>query len=588
MKILKNLYSILNYQEKKRAGLLFVLITIMAIFDMIGVASILPFIAVLTNPSLVETNLILNYFFQFSNIFGVKNLEQFIFILGITLFLLLVFSLTLKAFTTYFQARFVSWLEYSVGRRLVSAYLHQSYDWFLNHHSADLGKNILSEVSNVVGNGIGNLIEMISKFLIASAIIFLLISIDFKLAFIVGFTLISAYLVIFFSINTYLDRIGKDTLEKNQLRFTSISEAFGASKEIKVKGLEEAYIQNFSNFSKIFAENRATATLISLLPRFFLEAIAFGGILLIVLFMMSKTGDFNNALPIISLYAFAGYRLLPALQIVYACFTKIIYVGPSAEKLFKDLKYLKVSNLNHNKDVLRFNKEINFQDICYSYPNSSKLTLKNINLKILKNSKVGIIGATGSGKTTTVDILLGLLQPQNGALEVDGQIITSKNARAWQTLVGYVPQYIYLSDDSVAANIAFGVDKKDVDQSKLENVAKVASIHEFVLNELPSKYQTEIGERGIRLSGGQRQRIGIARALYHKPKVLVLDEATSALDNNTEELVMSALSEFCKNDVTIITIAHRLSTLKKCDKIFLLDKGKVTISGTYEEIIEKN
>jgi ABC-type multidrug transport system fused ATPase/permease subunit len=216
------------------------------------------------------------------------------------------------------------------------------------------------------------------------------------------------------------------------------------------------------------------------------------------------------------------------------------------------------------------------------------LTLKNINLKILKNSKVGIIGATGSGKTTTVDILLGLLQPQNGALEVDGQIITSKNARAWQTLVGYVPQYIYLSDDSVAANIAFGVDKKDVDQSKLENVAKVASIHEFVLNELPSKYQTEIGERGIRLSGGQRQRIGIARALYHKPKVLVLDEATSALDNNTEELVMSALSEFCKNDVTIITIAHRLSTLKKCDKIFLLDKGKVTISGTYEEIIEKN
>ena len=197
------------------------------------------------------------------------------------------------------------------------------------------------------------------------------------------------------------------------------------------------------------------------------------------------------------------------------------------------------------------------------------------------------MGATGSGKTTTVDIILSLLEPQKGTLEVDDQVITQHNSRAWQRSIGYVPQQIYLSDNTISANIAFGVDPKNINQEIVEKVSKIANLHEFVTNELPKNYQTTIGERGVRLSGGQRQRIGIARALYHNPKVLILDEATSALDNLTEKAVMDAIDNLSKN-ITIILIAHRLSTVKKCDRIYLLDKGELKNEGSFEELIKAN
>ena len=555
----------------------------MAFLDMIGVASILPFMAVLTNPTLIDTNYILNYMYNLSQSFGVENSQQFIFALGILLFLLLITSLIFKALTTYVQVRFVQMLEYSVGKRLVKKYLNQPYSWFLSRHSADLGKTILSEVSNVVGNGVGKLMELISKSTITIAIIILLIIIDPKLAFIVSISFALAYILIFYSIRKYLNWIGKESLKNNQLRFTAVSEAFGAVKEIKVGGLEQTYIKSFSKSSKIYAQTQATSLVIAQLPRFFLEALAFGGILLIILFIMRQTGSFNNALPIISLYVFAGYRLMPAMQIVYASFTQLVFIGPSLEKLYDDLNGPEVSNTNINSDILTFNKKIDLKNIDYNYPNVSRTALKNINLSIPAKSTIGFIGATGSGKTTTIDIILGLLEAEKGTLEVDGKVITGQNIRSWQRMIGYVPQHIYLSDDSVAANIAFGVDTNEIDQKAVEKASKIANLHEFVIDELPKKYQTEIGERGVRLSGGQRQRIGIARALYHKPKVLVFDEATSALDNNTENLVMNEVNNLSK-DITILIIAHRLNTVKKCDKIYLLEKGMIKNEGTFEEL----
>ncbi len=555
----------------------------MAFLDMIGVASILPFMAVLTNPTLIDTNYILNYMYNLSQSFGVENSQQFIFALGILLFLLLITSLIFKALTTYVQVRFVQMLEYSVGKRLVKKYLNQPYSWFLSRHSADLGKTILSEVSNVVGNGVGKLMELISKSTITIAIIILLIIIDPKLAFIVSISFALAYILIFYSIRKYLNWIGKESLKNNQLRFTAVSEAFGAVKEIKVGGLEQTYIKSFSKSSKIYAQTQATSLVIAQLPRFFLEALAFGGILLIILFIMRQTGSFNNALPIISLYVFAGYRLMPAMQIVYASFTQLVFIGPSLEKLYDDLNGPEVSNTNINSDILTFNKKIDLKNIDYNYPNVSRTALKNINLSIPAKSTIGFIGATGSGKTTTIDIILGLLEAEKGTLEVDGKVITGQNIRSWQRMIGYVPQHIYLSDDSVAANIAFGVDTNEIDQKAVEKASKIANLHEFVIDELPKKYQTEIGERGVRLSGGQRQRIGIARALYHKPKVLVFDEATSALDNKTENLVMNEVNNLSK-DITILIIAHRLNTVKKCDKIYLLEKGMIKNEGTFEEL----
>ena len=300
---------------------------------------------------------------------------------------------------------------------------------------------------------------------------------------------------------------------------------------------------------------------------------------------MTTTGTFNDALPIMSLYVFAGYRLMPALQQTYASLTQLTFVGPSLDALTNDIKNLKSYTYKEDEGVLSFKKSIIMKNVSYNYPNSTRTALKDIHIIIPAKSTIGLVGATGSGKSTTVDIILGLLESQRGSLEVDGQIITKQNVRSWQRSIGYVPQHIYLSDDTIAANIAFGVDHKDINQEAVERACKIASLHEFVINELPKKYQTTIGERGVRLSGGQRQRIGIARALYNNPQILMLDEATSALDNQTEKAVMEAVNYLAKN-ITIILIAHRLTTVKKCDKIFLLEKGEIKNSGTFEELMK--
>ena len=584
MQTLKKLLFSLTPYERKRAGLLLISMLIMALLDAIGVASILPFMAVLADPSIIETNSILKKLFQAFNILGVQTNLQFIFALGALVFVVLIASLTFKALTNYAQMRFVLMREYSISKRLMQGYLHQHYSWFLGRNSADLGKSILSEVSQVVGSGIKPFLDLIAQVMVATAIIILLIVFDPKLALIVGFMLGGVYGLFFTIVRRYLNRIGKERLESNFLRFKSINEAFGASKEIKVGGFEKTYVQKFSSAAKNTAQTQASAGLVNLLPRYFLEAVAFGGILLILLYKMYQTNNFSNSLPIVSLYVYAGYRLIPAVQQIYLSFAKLAFVGPSLDNLNEDIKNLKLFNKNQDQGILSLNKTITLKNIYYNYPNASRTALKNINLSIPVKSTVGLIGVTGSGKTTIVDIILGLLEAQKGTLEIDGQVITEKNSRSWQRSIGYVPQHIYLADDTVAANIAFGLEPKDINRESVEKAAKIANLDEFVIEELPKQYETTIGERGVRLSGGQRQRIGIARALYHNPKVLVLDEATSALDNQTEKAVMDAINNLSKN-ITIILIAHRLSTVKKCDKIFLLEKGQLKNEGTFEELI---
>lgn len=583
MKIFKKLFFLLSLHERKRVGILLIMIIIMALLDMIGIASILPFIAALTNPSLIETNIFLNFIYQTSNRFGVETNQEFLFFLGVLVFLTLIISLTFKALTTYVQVRFVYMREYSIGKRLVEGYLHQPYSWFLSRNSSDLGKTILSEVSQVISNGIKPLMELIAKSILTIVIIALLFSVDPKLTLIVGLSISFAYLVVFYFVRNLLNRSGKERLKSNQLRFIAVSEAFGAIKEVIIRGLEKFYIQSFSNSSQNYARTIALSQVIGQLPKFILEAISFGGILLIIIYKMTQSGNFNNTLPVISLYVFAGYRLMPALQQIYNSLTQLAFVGPSIDKLHSDLKSLKPLNINYDEDVFTFNKEINLHHIHYNYPNTSRTALRDINLTIPLKSTVGLVGSTGCGKTTTIDIILGLLEPQKGTLEVDGKVVTEQNSRAWQQLIGYVPQHIYLSDDTIMANIAFGVEPKDINHDMVKKASKIANLHQFVTDELPKQYLTTIGERGVRLSGGQRQRIGIARALYHNPKVLVLDEATSALDNQTEQAVMEAINNLNKK-ITIILIAHRLNTVKNCDIIYKLDKGQLISQGTYREL----
>jgi ATP-binding cassette, subfamily B, bacterial PglK len=587
MQVLKKFLFLLSSADRKQASLLIIMIFIMALLDVIGVASILPFMAVLTNPNLIETNNFLNSIFQISALFGVKNVEQFLLVLGVLIFIILVVSLGFKSLTVYAQIRFVQMREYNISKRLIEGYLHQPYKWFLSQHSADIGKTILSEVNQIVMKGFVQLIELIARSMIAFAIVTLLILVDPKLAFIVGLSLGGSYGVIIFFTKKFLYKIGVERLKNNKSRFTVVIEAFNAVKEIKAGGLEQNYINNFSIHAKKYARNEASWQIIALLPRYLLEAIAFGGILLLILHIMLKTGSFNNALPFISLYVFAGYRLMPALQQIYISITSISFVRPSLDKLVEDLKNLKFYNTYQNNIALPFEREISLKNIFYDYPNSSRTTIKDVSINIQAKSTVGLVGETGSGKTTIVDIILGLLEPKEGILKVDGQIITKHNLKSWQQYIGYVPQNIYLSDDTIASNIAFGVDSKDINYEALKKAAKIANIKEFIEKELPIKYDTLIGERGVRLSGGQRQRIGVARALYHNPKVLIFDEATSALDNDTEKAVMEAV-DFLNKDLTIILIAHRLNTLKNCDIIYKFKNGELVERGTPNEIIKIN
>jgi ABC-type multidrug transport system fused ATPase/permease subunit len=584
--MIKKVFDLLSPAERRFAGLLMGMILVMAFLDMLGVASILPFMAVLANPELVETNALLNSAFRMSSHIGIHTREQFLFSLGILVYVLLVTSLAFKAFTTYAQTRFALLREHSIGKRLVEGYLHQTYSWFLNRHSADLGKTILSEVSTIIHGGIIPLMTLMAQSMVVLALLILLIVVDPLLAFSVSVVLGLAYAGIFAVMSGLLKRLGQTRIKANQERFTAVSEAFGAAKEVKVGGLEQAYIERFAKPAEIYAKGQATAQVIAQLPRFALEAVAFGGMLLVILYLMAKTDSFASALPIIALYAFTGYRLLPALQQIYQAFTQLRFAGPALDALHRDLTSLQAADAQRGQiPRLSLTQAIMLDQVNYRYPNATQPALKGINLTIPAHSTVGFVGATGSGKTTTVDVILGLLEPQEGALIVDGQPITAVNCRQWQRAIGYVPQHIYLADESVAANIAFGVNTEKIDQQAVERAAKIANLHEFVVSDLPKGYGTAVGERGVRLSGGQRQRIGIARALYHNPQVLILDEATSALDNLTEQVVMEAINNL-GSDITIILIAHRLSTVRQCDQIYLLDRGEVKAQGTFEELTQ--
>lgn len=586
--MIPKLFSFLSVPERNRARLLLVMILIMASIDMLGVASIFPFMSVLANPDLVKTNSMLNYAYIESQQIGINSIGEFLFFLGLVVFVLLISSLVFKSFTFFLQTKFALMMEYSIGKRLVECYLHQPYSWFLSRNSADLSKSILSEVSTVIHNGLVPLLTLIAQSAVALALVFLLFLVDSTLAIVVGFVMCLAYASIFVLFSRWLKVLGQARIKANQERYTSVSEAFGAAKAIKVAGLEDAYVQRFAKPAELYAKGHAVAALIAQLPRYVVEGIAFGGMLILILYLMNKSSDFAVALPVIALYAFSGYRLLPALQQIYTSVTQLRYVGAAVDALHTDfvsLQEVDISKKSNNH--LQVKKFICLNNVSYRYPGAENPALNGIDLTIPARSIVGFVGATGSGKTTILDIILGLLEPVEGSLCIDGERITPENRRKWQRVIGYVPQHIYLADDTVTANIAFGVEPSNIDLSAVEHAARMANIHEFVINDLAQGYDTIVGERGVCLSGGQCQRIGIARALYRNPQLLILDEATSALDSLTEKAVMDAVNSL-RNDITVIMVAHRLSTVKSCNKIFLLNRGELHDCGTYDELSANN
>ena len=578
LKILKKLMFLLDSNTKRKGIYLLGMILIMGLLEMIGVASIMPFIGVLTNPDIIYTNFFLKKIYDESAILGVTDEYQFLFLLGIFVFLVLIISITFKAITNYKQIRFTKFCEFTIGKKLVETYLNHPYSWFLNRHSADLGKSILSEANFVIDHGINPIINLIAQGVVVISITSLLVLVDYKVALTVCLLFLTLYGIIYKYVRSTLFRLGKERVEENKKRFTSVNETFSSIKEIKVAGLEQNEVNKFSDAAFNLARIESYSLVLSHLPRFAIEAISFGGMVLGILIFMRVNSDFINILPLIGLYAIAGYRLIPALQSIYASITYIRSVTTSLDMLYNDLSNIKIPNYNLNKKnekkIFLFKNNIQLKKINYTYPKSKRLILENINLTIPVKSKIGLIGTTGSGKSTLVDIILGLLEVNNGIFKVDEITIHEGNCRNWQRIIGYVPQTIYLSDDTISSNIAFGLDKNNINQKYVEHVSKIAQLHDFVDGELPEKYETLVGERGVRLSGGQRQRIGIARALYHKPKLLILDEATSALDNKTEKDVIEAINKIDK-EITTISIAHRLSSLENCDSIYEIKDGKL-------------
>ena len=587
----KTIYKILyllSRHERQRGYMLLGMIFLMAILDMLGVASIMPFMTVLANPEVVVSNPVLAVIYQFLDF---SDPAEFLFFLGFVVLGTLVISISFKALTTYLLLRFTFMRNYSLSKRLVEGYLSQPYAWFLNRHSADLGKSVLSEVDQVIAQAVLPAMQFIAHGTVVLALLVLLILVDPVLALIITAVIGGLYAAIYLLLRSYLSHIGEVRLQANRERFEVVQEAFGGVKDVKIAGLESAMLHRFNAPAERYARSQAASQVAAQLPRFALEIVAFGGMIAVALYLMAGSGGLQQVLPVLTIYAFAGYRLMPALQQVYVQLSKIRFAGAALDALHNDLNRLRPAESNcfdsKRLEPMEIQNCIQLKNVNFTYSGTETPALNEINLNIDARTTVGFVGSTGSGKTTMVDIILGLLRPDKGQLLVDNQSISPDNERNWQRAIGYVPQQIHLVDDTVAANIAFGIPTELINKTALERASRVANLHDFVVNDMSNGYETVVGERGVRLSGGQRQRIGIARALYHDPQVLILDEATSALDNLTEQAVMDALNNLgdCK---TIIIIAHRLTTVRECDQIFVLERGKLMEHGSYEELIKND
>jgi ABC-type multidrug transport system fused ATPase/permease subunit len=587
---LKKLYDQFSSREKKQLILFSIIIVISGLVQVVGIASIFPFISVATNPELIESNY---YLSQLRALTGLESNNKFLVFLGVLVLLLLVLSNVFIAFTTWLKMRFVVTNTHNFSLRLMQRYLGETYEFHLQRNSAQLIKNLTTEVGRVVSGGIMSALEICSKGVTCLFIFTLLVLVEPKIAMMTVVLVGGAYLLIYYLIRVKLAIIGKRASTVLGLRIKNINESLGGIKDLMVLQRQGYFLRELRRITGEIVHlqiiNRSAADL----PKYIVETVAFGGILSITIYLLSTENNSNDVMPMVGLYGFAAMRVMPAMQAIFKATATLKHDISAVDLIYKDL----VGTPNQGFDAelleepktkkLPFQEAIYAENISYSYPGSHTKALDNVLIEIEKFSSVGIIGSSGSGKSTLVDILLGLITPSSGKLCIDDTELNTKSVNLWKNNIGYVPQSIFLADSTIIENIAFGIPKDDIDVDAVIDAAKMANIHDFIVGELQNGYETQTGERGVRLSGGQRQRIGIARALYHKPEVLIFDEATSALDNTSEKIVMDAVSSL-HGKVTIIMIAHRLSTVIHCDKLVWLAKGKVKAVGAYSKLFESD
>ena len=567
---LKQLWQILSPLDKRKVIYVFILVMGMAFIESAGVISIMPFLAVLSNPNVVESNSYLKQLYDFT---GAANKQNFILYLGFLSLFVVICSTVFKIVTQYAVNRFASLQRHYFSTRLLKTYLQQNYEFFIQRNSATLAKNILSEVDQLIWTMILPALTLMSYGVVLLSMVGILLLYDPLMAIATAFVLGLFYASIYMLVRKKLTQIGQEFTQANKERYQTCQEALAGIKDVMINNAEHGYIKQFEESSRVFARHIATRETLGQVPLNVIETVGYGCLIGLAMLLVVSGKAVSHILPVLGLYGFAAYRMLPAAQNMYRAISQIKF----SEQVLSVLKpefALEKDELKHiEKDstqYLKFENSIRLKNISFAYPNRIESPiLNNFSLEVKKNASLGIVGKSGSGKSTLMDIMLGLLFPQQGKVYIDDVELTADNITQWRDLVGYVPQNIYLADKSIAENIAFGVAKIDIDLKRVEFVARQAQIDDFIQSQLPLGYHTIVGERGVMLSGGQRQRIGIARALYKNPQVLFMDEATSALDTETEQAVNEAIQNL-NGKMTIVIIAHRESAVTQCNQILKL------------------
>lgn len=580
---IRRVLSILSAAERRQLLLLLPLIVAAAALEAVGVASIIPFLGLLSDPAALEKSPWLRDVYE---ALGAVGRERFFFFVGVGVLVTMSASNLMQALTTYALLRF-SWMRnHTLSVRLLAAYLRRPYSFFVENNSADLAKNLLAEVQQVVTGIIVQGLQLCARAVVVLLVAGSLLLVDPVMAVGVTITFGGLYGGIYMVARRRLGLIGHERLDANAERFKVAGEILAGIKELKLLGLEQELLRSYAAPSEVFADRMAKNAIIGAVPRYALETVAFGGALLIVLYLLASGRALEESLPVLGLYVFAAYRMLPAVQVVFNGVTTIRFNIASFNVISRDMEGA-LSELQPSiasaLSPRSFTNAVSLHAVHYRYPRADREALSGVDLRIRRGEWVALVGPTGSGKSTLVDLLLGLLDPTAGDLLVDDQPVGP--IQAWQRNVGYVPQQIFLADDTVRRNIAFGVAAEQIDDARVRVAATTAQIHDFVAHELPGGYEAVTGERGVRLSGGQRQRLGIARALYRNPPLLVLDEATSALDGATEAAFFTALRTLHR-DRTVISIAHRLSTTRAFDRVVLIERGRIVAEGVPTEAIE--
>jgi ABC-type multidrug transport system fused ATPase/permease subunit len=591
MENLRLALSLLSAEERRSGTLLLPLICLRGFADMLGVAMVFPFLKVLSEPSLISSNEYLAWAYRLG---GFRSADGFVVFLGAALILVIVLTSAFKIATTYVINRWLDLRNHTLSKALLESYLRQPYEFILHRHSSDLFTTMLAEVNRIVMDVYKPLADVIVAFFTLLFMAGLLFVVDPAVTILAIVTLGLLYCVMFFVVRRMSSRYGVALLENNRLRQRFAWEALAGGKQVRLLNRERALVEVYEPASKALAETNAKSRLVRQAPRYIVESATIGGGIILCLLMISRYGGVGNdaistTLPVLGIFVLAGYRMIPAFQNGYLSIVSLRLAGPSIRAVQKDLSSVALlpELPRGNVAPLRFREKIELRNVCYTYPGASAPSLKNVNLTIPSGASVGIVGETGAGKSTIMDIILGLIVPTEGEMMIDGRKLDHEQVRAWRANVGYVSQDIFLSDATVAQNIAFGLPDDEIDQGRVREVARMAQIEDVILSKLPEGFDTEIGERGVRLSGGQRQRISIARALYTEPEVLALDEATSALDKTTEALVMDEISRL-PGTRTIIMVAHRLSTVRECDMIVTLEDGEVKSIGTWADLLKSD